>query len=39
MVTEMVDMIAITRAYETNQKMMQTVDDMLGKAVNDIGKV
>lgn len=33
MVTEMVDMIAITRAYETNQKMMQTVDKTLEKAV------
>ncbi|MBQ8413294.1 MAG: flagellar basal-body rod protein FlgF [Lachnospiraceae bacterium] len=39
MVTEMVDMIAITRAYETNQKMIQTIDDTLNKAVNDIGKV
>lgn len=39
MVTEMVDMIAITRAYETNQKMMQTVDKALDKAVNEIGRV
>ncbi|MBE5943846.1 MAG: flagellar hook-basal body protein [Lachnospiraceae bacterium] len=39
MVTEMVDMIAITRAYETNQKMIQTIDDVLNKAANDIGKV
>lgn len=39
MVTEMVDMIAITRAYETNQKMIQTVDQTLGRAVNDIGKI
>lgn len=39
MVTEMVDMIAITRAYETNQKMMQTVDQTLDKAVNNIGSV
>lgn len=38
MVTEMVDMIAITRAYETNQKMVQTVDRTLERAVN-IGKV
>lgn len=34
MVTEMVDMIAITRSYETNQKMIQTVDQTLEKAVN-----
>ncbi len=39
MVTEMVDMIAVTRAYETNQKVVQTLDDMLNKAVNDIGRV
>lgn len=39
MVTEMVDMIAITRAYETNQKMIQTVDQTLQKVVNDIGRL
>lgn len=39
MVTEMVDLIAITRAYETNQKMIQTVDRTLDKAVNEIGRV
>jgi flagellar basal-body rod protein FlgG len=38
MVTEMVDMIAITRSYETNQKMMQTIDSTLEKAVA-LGKV
>lgn len=39
MVTEMVDMIAVTRAYETNQKMIQTIDKSLDKAVNEIGRV
>lgn len=39
MVTEMVDMIAITRAYETNQKMIQTVDKALEKATTEIGRV
>lgn len=39
MVTEMVDMIAVTRAYETNQKMIQTVDKVLDKTVNNIGNV
>lgn len=39
MVTEMVDMIAVTRAYETNQKMIQTVDQTLDKAVNNIGSL
>jgi flagellar basal-body rod protein FlgG len=38
MVTEMVDMITITRSYETNQKMMQTIDSTLEKAVA-LGKV
>ena len=38
-VTEMVDMIAVSRSYETNQKMMQTVDSILQKAANDIGRV
>ena len=39
MVTEMVDLIAVTRAYETNQKMIQTVDKILDKAANNIGNV
>lgn len=38
-VTEMVDMITITRAYESNQKIIQTIDTMLDKAVNQVGKV
>jgi flagellar basal-body rod protein FlgG len=38
MVTEMVDMITVTRSYETNQKMMQTIDSTLEKAVA-LGKV
>ena len=38
-IEEMVDMITITRAYEAGQKMIQTVDTTLQKAVNEIGKV
>lgn len=38
-INEMVTMIAITRAYETNQKMMQTIDSTLDKVVNEVGKV
>lgn len=38
-INEMVSMITITRAYETNQKMVQTVDSTLEKAVNEVGKV
>ena len=33
-VTEMVDMISIARNFESNQKMMNTIDEMLGKMVN-----
>ncbi len=38
-VSEMVNMIAITRAYEANQKVIQTVDSTLDQAVNSVGKV
>ncbi|MBQ3104843.1 MAG: flagellar basal-body rod protein FlgF [Lachnospiraceae bacterium] len=38
-VSEMVDMIAISRAYETNQKIVQTYDSSLQIAANDLGKV
>ena len=38
-VSEMVDLIAITRAYEANQKIIQGEDSLLEKTVNQIGKV
>lgn len=38
-VSEMVDMISITRNYEANQKIVQTMDDSLDKTVNQVGKV
>ena len=38
-IDQMVSMITITRAYEANQKMIQTQDTLIGKAVNDVGKV
>ncbi len=38
-VTEMVDMITITRAYEANQKIITTIDETLDKAVNTVGKL
>ncbi len=38
-VSEMVNMIAITRAYESNQKIIQTYDDTLDNAVNQIGRI
>ena len=38
-VREMVDMITVLRAYESNQKLIQYQDSTLEKAVNDIGRV
>lgn len=35
----MVEMINVTRAYETNQKAIQAVDETLDKAVNQVGRV
>lgn len=37
-VTAMVDMITVSRAYEANQKVIQTQDSLLGKAVNELGR-
>ncbi|NLO47745.1 MAG: flagellar hook-basal body protein [Clostridiales bacterium] len=36
---EMVDMMTVYRAYETNQKMISMIDEINGKAVNEIGRV
>lgn len=38
-VSEMVEMITVTRAYESNQKIIQTIDSTLDKAVNQIGRI
>ena len=38
-VTEMVNMITISRAYETNQKVVQTYDRVLDTTVNQIGRL
>lgn len=38
-ISEMVSMITITRAYEAGQKMIQTQDSLLQKSANDIGRV
>ena len=38
-VSEMVEMITITRAYEANQKVITSVDRTLDLAVNSVGKV
>ena len=38
-VSEMVEMISISRAYETSQKLIQTYDGTLEVAANQIGKL
>jgi flagellar basal-body rod protein FlgG len=36
---EMVDMITLYRTYETNQRMITLIDESVGKAVNEIGRL
>ena len=38
-VTEMVDLIVVSRAYEANQKLITAIDGDLDKAVNQVGKI
>lgn len=38
-IVEMVNMISVMRSYETNQKVIQTYDATLEKAVNNVGAV
>lgn len=38
-VSEMVNLIAITRAYEANQKVIQSIDGTLDLSANSIGKL
>ena len=38
-VDEMVTMIAVQRNYDTNQRMITTVDETLEIAVNQLGKL
>ncbi|RQD72284.1 MAG: flagellar hook-basal body protein [Tindallia sp. MSAO_Bac2] len=37
-VDQMVEMINVMRAYESNQRVVHTYDEMLQRAVNDIGR-
>jgi len=36
---EMVDMLTVFRTYETNQRMLSMIDETVGKAVNEIGRL
>ncbi|MCD6320200.1 MAG: flagellar hook-basal body protein [Candidatus Desulfofervidaceae bacterium] len=38
-VKEMVNMVDVLRTYETCQKIVQTIDETTGKAVNEVGSV
>lgn len=36
---EMIEMMSVMRTFETNQKIIQSLDETLGKAANEIGRV
>ena len=36
---EMIDMLTVFRTYETNQRMLTMIDETVGKAVNEIGRL
>lgn len=36
---EIVNMMAVMRNFESNQKVVQAIDETLGKAVNEVGRV
>ncbi|HZK27402.1 MAG TPA: flagellar hook-basal body protein [Thermoclostridium sp.] len=38
-IREMVDMIALMRSYEANQRIITSIDETLDKAVNEVGRV
>lgn len=39
MIESITEMISIMRSYESNQKVIQSMDETLGKSVNEVGKV
>ena len=39
LVNEMANMLSVMRAFESNQKVIQTIDESLGKAASEIGSV
>jgi flagellar basal-body rod protein FlgG len=36
---QMIQMMTVMKAYEANQRVIQIQDEMLGKAVNEVGKI
>ena len=39
LVSEMTNMLDLQRAYETQQKIIRTFDEMDGRAINTVGKL
>lgn len=39
MIESITEMISIMRSYESSQKVMQSIDETLGKTVNEVGKL
>jgi flagellar basal-body rod protein FlgG len=38
-ISEMINLIEMNRNYESNQKVVTTIDELIGNAVNDLGRV
>lgn len=38
-IDEMVNMLTVMRTFESNQKIIQSIDETLGKTVNEVGTV
>jgi flagellar basal-body rod protein FlgF len=38
-INEMTNMMTVMRTFEANQKVVQAMDETLGKAVNEVGTV
>lgn len=38
-ITEMINLIEMNRNYEASQKVITTIDELIGKAVNEVGRV
>ncbi len=37
--SEMVDMLTLYRSYESSQRVLRIMDEMIGKAVNEVGRI
>lgn len=39
LISTMIDMLTTMRSFETNQKIVQSIDETIGKSVNEVGSV